>query len=368
MLFRSCLSIDRDFFTSLGLKFQAINAQAGEIVHDIIPEGGSLEPCRIFLEQIHRADPSFILGYTPDCDGDRGNLVIWDEAQARILDAQEVFALACLAELACLAWEGKLTDDSAPSKAAVAVNDPTSLRIERIAAAFNVSVYRCEVGEANVVALAEKLRKDGYLVKIAGEGSNGGCIIHPSKARDPLNTVISLLKLLAIKSRENKPGPFELWLKKSNQGEQYRDNFGLSDIVNSLPRFVTTGAYDEKAVLKINTTDHGALKKRYQQIFLSEWNENREKLKTRCGILGWEAFAYNGITEKRGIKNFEDAGKGGLKICFLNEAGTAIASIWMRGSATEPIFRIMADVEGEDRSMERELIEWQRRMALQADL
>jgi phosphoglucomutase len=38
----------------------------------------------------------------------------------------------------------------------------------------------------------------------------------------------------------------------------------------------------------------------------------------------------------------------------------------MRGSATEPVFRIMADAEGCRPEFERELIEWQRRMASEA--
>jgi phosphoglucomutase len=39
----------------------------------------------------------------------------------------------------------------------------------------------------------------------------------------------------------------------------------------------------------------------------------------------------------------------------------------MRGSATEPVFRVMADVEGRDRQAERYLIDWQRSMVSEAD-
>ena len=365
-------SIDKEFFSNLGIGFKAINDIPGKIVHSIIPEGASLEPCRHFLEETRREDSSFVMGYTPDCDGDRGNLVIWDDTrkQTRILEAQEVFALACVAELSHLAWKGELAYDAnggALTKAALVVNDPTSLRIEKIAAAFGVSVFRAEVGEANAVGLARKLRLQGYLVRILGEGSNGGCIIHPAAVRDPLNTVVSLIKLLAIKSEPDKPGPFELWLKLSNQPELYRENFGIGDIIASLPQYVTTGADDEQAILKIKTQDHSALKNRYQQIFLAGWEEKQETLKTRYRICAWEAAAYNGIEEKRGIANFGEAGKGGLKICFFDEAGIAAASIWMRGSATEPVFRVMADAAGADKCLERELLEWQRRMVLEAD-
>jgi phosphoglucomutase len=272
------LCIDREFLAGLGVSFRTMNDKPGEIVHRIIPEGESLEPCRRFLEELHADDPSFILGYVPDCDGDRGNLVIWDdgEGKARILEAQEVFALSCMAELAHLVWTGELAYDgrgNALTKAALAVNDPTSLRIERIAKAFDVPVFRAEVGEANVVGLARKLREKGCLVRILGEGSNGGTITHPSSVRDPLDTVMALLKLLSVRSGRTdggQPGSaagetgtkglFELWCALSGQEGTYRPDFTLADIIASLPPFVTTGASTADGLLQVKTADHGALK------------------------------------------------------------------------------------------------------------
>ena len=84
-------------------------------------------------------------------------------------------------------------------------------------------------------------------------------------------------------------------------------------------------------------------------------------LKRQYGISGWEAIAYNGMEERRGISNFGEAGRGGLKIEFHGET----ACIWMRGSGTEPVFRIMADAK--EKQMERFLIEWQRQMVQEAD-
>jgi phosphoglucomutase len=190
--------------------------------------------------------------------------------------------------------------------------------------------------------------------------------------RDPINTVLALVKLLAVRnstasSGAGKPGLFELWCDLSDQAELYRDDFSLADIIASLPPFVTTGAYAQEAVLKVNTKDHSLLKDRYQKIFLRDWEDRKELFKTRYGIHSWESIAYNGLEEKRGISRFGEAGKGGLKICFRNIEGKASASIWMRGSATEPVFRIMADAEGSDKRIERDLIEWQRRMTIEAD-
>lgn len=366
------VTIDADALTGLGIRVDAINARPGGIAHRIVPEGESLEPCRLRLEELHATDSSFTLGYLPDCDGDRGNLVVWDQTlqAARALDAQEVFALCCVAELAHLVWTGGLrydTKGNALEKVAVAINDPTSMRVDRIAAAFDVDVFRAEVGEANVVTLARKLRDRGFTVRILGEGAAGGNITHPSAVRDPLATLFALIKLLTIRSDENGSGLFELWCDLSKQHEAYRPDFGFSDIVATLPAFVTTGAYEENAVLRVANADHAALKDRYQQVFLDEWERKKLELSARFGIVSWEAIGYNGTEEKRGLRNFGEVGKGGLKILFRDAYDHPKAYIWMRGSGTEPVFRVMADVAGPDRRMERELLAWQRSMVERAD-
>jgi len=372
------VSIDRDFCSAIGLRFDCINGEPGQIVHRIVPEGESLDPCRELLEKNHALDASFMLGYVPDCDGDRGNLVIWDDtaARARALEAQEVFALAVVAELSHLVWTGGLSydgNDNALNKVAVAVNDPTSMRVDRIAEAFGASVFRAEVGEANVVGLARKLREEGFIVRILGEGSAGGNITFPSAVRDPINTVLAIVKLLSVRSADGKPGLFEIWCRLSGQADVYRDDFSLADIIASLPPFVSTPAYSKDAVLRINTKDHSLLKDRYQQIFLREWEGRKDELKTRYGFCSWQAIAYNGLKEKRDLIRFGEAGKGGLKINFLDDKGKASAFIWMRGSATEPVFRIMADVEclpertGVWERLERDLLIWQHRMIMEAD-
>jgi phosphoglucomutase len=371
-------SIDRDFFNSLGIDFCCINDTPGKIVHRIIPEGESLEPCKLFLENKHSKDPSYILGYVCDCDGDRGNLVYWDdkEQQVKIFGAQETFALACVAELSYLVWCGELRYDSkgnAITRTALAVNDPSSLRIDKIAKVFDVSLYRAEVGEANVVGLARKLRGQGFQVRISGEGSSGGTIIYPSSVRDPIDTLCAILKLLAIREGTDPSGMglFEIWCDRSGQTEKYHNDFTLCDIIISLPVFATTGVTANDAVLKTKTKDQALLKEKYQKIFLRDWDNQKESFSEKYGISGWEAIAYNGMEERRGISGFGDAGQGGLKIEFLGspelsgEKENKKAFIWMRGSGTEPVFRIMADAESP--ALERSLIDWQRRMVLEAD-
>ena len=39
----------------------------------------------------------------------------------------------------------------------------------------------------------------------------------------------------------------------------------------------------------------------------------------------------------------------------------------MRGSGTEPVFRIMCDVQGDNPQMENELLEWETKMIQKAD-
>ncbi|MCL2443252.1 MAG: phosphatidylglycerol lysyltransferase [Treponema sp.] len=383
------VSIDKDYFSALGLKFKCINDKPGQIKHRIVPEGESLEPCAGLLEEVHARDSSFVLGYVPDCDGDRGNLVIWDDSikKARSLEAQEVFALACVAELSQLIWADKFIPGANNSKAAIAINDPTSKRIDNIAEAFGISVFRAEVGEANVVTLARKLREEGYIVRILGEGSAGGNITHPSAVRDPVNTVLAIVKMLLVRSTNTfsaagksgfgkpsfsklsfyKPGLFEIWCDYSGQKDKYRVDFSLSDIIASLPPYITTAAYNEDAILRIKSSDHTKLKDNYQKVFLREWEELKDELKTRFGFISWEAIAYNGTEEKRGINRFGEAGRGGLKILFFDKEKKAAAYIWMRGSATEPVFRLMADVKGTDTAIERFLLDWQRQMIIEAD-
>jgi phosphoglucomutase len=364
------LSIDAGFFADLHLKFRAINASPGEIVHQIVPEDGALTPCCDFLAELRRQDGDFILGYVPDCDGDRGNIVFFDETAGVTspLEAQDALALACLAELCRLVWTGGPhldADGRLLRKTAIAVNDATSMRVDRIARAFGTKVFRAETGEANVVGLGRRLRAEGWTVPVMGEGAAGGSIIHPSSVRDPLGTVTALLKMLRVRSRPEKKGFFELWLERT--GKPYSPVFTLPDVLASLPVFTTTSAYSETARMSITCADHALLKDRYQNIFLRDWEKQKNYFRSEWQITGWEAAVYNGCVERRCIEKFGEAERGGLRIFFYDESGTERASLWMRGSGTEPVFRVMADVEGANKPFHDRLLEWHRAMLNEAD-
>lgn len=348
------VSVDRNFFEEKGIGFYAIHDKPGEIVHEIIPEAENLVYVAGEMEKLQKkGHTDAVLGYMPDCDGDRGNIVYWDEKQKKsvILKAQEVFSLSVLSELSYQTYTGK-------KNTAVCVNCPTSMRIEEIAEKFNAKVFRAEVGEANVVNLAAEKRSEGFDVRIFGEGSNGGTITYPSAVRDPLNTVFAIIKLLNIKEL------FKLWCEKS--GNEYKTDYSLSDILESLPAYTTTGVSEPRAVLHIQTKDHSVLKRNFQKIFEEQWKSQKVFLEN-YGIYGWECDITNGTKETLGETDFSKSGKGGLKIKFLDRRGKASAFIWMRGSGTEPVFRIMCDVKGNNPELEKALLSWETEMLLEAD-
>lgn len=369
-------SIDRDYLQSAGVRLELINDRPGRIAHQIVPEGEGLEPCRSRLELLAREDPRFVMGYVPDNDGDRGNLVYHDrrDGTTRRLGAQEVFALACVAELAWLVHTGALScrnDGGTTPPCAVVVNGPTSLRVDRIARAFGVELHRAEVGEANVVALARQLRGEGVLVRVIGEGSNGGTITHPSAVRDPLHTLHAVLKLLYAPASDDEKAPSQIWFDRSagavaapatdsggsrtpSTGTSHAQAHGSLDadaahdlgaLVDSLPRFATTSAFEERAVMRIGGIAHADLKRNFEELLPARLEALLELLPSELGVTSCRLVNYEGTRTVPGPGNRSGSERGGLKVELVDGSGLARAFLWMRGSGTEPVFRVMADVE-----------------------
>lgn len=363
------LSADRKILDAAGVLCRLENDTPGKIVHRIVPEGISLEPASQLLMELHRQESAFIAAYVPDNDGDRGNIVISaKDGTVRALEAQEVFALAVLSELAFHRFLESRGLRYGGQPLAVALNGPSSMRIERIAEAFDAQVFRSEVGEAHVVNLARSKRREGFCIPILGEGSNGGNITHPASVRDPICTIFALLKLLLLRDDEEGPGMFHLWLRALGKEEDYRRDFDLEDILSSLPAFTSTSAYESRAILRLNSFDQGRLKTAWEKLFVKEWKQRKEELSSRFSIADWEAHQYDGIEDRRGLgpEQRNAAGSGGLKVIFLNGSGKARAFIWMRASGTEPVFRILADCEGDNSDLESYLLDWQRSMIEEA--
>jgi phosphomannomutase len=59
--------------------------------------------------------------------------------------------------------------------------------------------------------------------------------------------------------------------------------------------------------------------------------------------------------------------RGGLKILLQDKERKNRAFLWMRGSGTEPVFRLLVDVEGERPELFDYLLNWQRSMIEEAD-
>ncbi len=364
------LSIDKDFIPNLGLGYIPFNDECGKMAHEIIPEPENLVHCAMKIQELQdEGHKEVMLGFMPDCDGDRGNLVYFDtkDNKAKPITAQEVFALCIIAEGTYDLW----LNESSQTKRAVSVNCPTSMRIDEICKALGQDIFRAEVGEANVVNLARAKRSEGYQVRILGEGSNGGNITYPSSVRDPIATVGAMIKLLTIKDSTDangnlKEGLFHIWCKKSNQMDKYKETFTLTDVIDTLPVYTTTGVSEKRAVLHVSSEDKGLLKDRFKAVFEKEWDAKKVYLSEKFGIENYAVDITNGINEIHNPESWNNA-NGGLKIRFLDKEGASISFIWMRPSGTEPVFRVMCDVKGNNKDMEAELLEWETSMIKEAD-
>ena len=356
-------SIDKKFIPSCKIKLEAFNNVPGQIVHAIIPEPENLVHCADRMQQMQKEGvTSALLGYMPDCDGDRGNIVFWNDKtkKAEPITAQEVFALCVMAELSFEYWKNPSAKDLA-----VAVNCPTSMRIDEIAASLGAKVFRAEVGEANVVNLAREKRAEGFNVRIFGEGSNGGNITYPSAVRDPVATIFAMVKVLSLRDTKYGDGLFHIWCKKSGQEDKYKDDFTLADIIETLPAYTTTGVSEARAVLQVKMEDKGKLKENFKVEFEKFFADKKAEFEAD-GIFGWTCCLTNGTKETVGEENWNNA-NGGLKIKFHDKKKKPFAFIWMRPSGTEPVFRVMCDVKGNNPELEKKLLRWETEVLQKAD-
>ncbi len=340
------VSIDHSFLEELGVKVHMINHKPGMIVHGIEPEGKNLNECKEALEKLHAQDPSFVLGYVPDNDGDRGNIVYYDEVnkEAVIVEPQKLFALLVFIE----------TQHNAPTDTpqAVIVNGPTSMMVDNLAQTYGFEVFRSEVGEANVVTLGAQKREQGYYVRIIGEGSNGGNITSPSCVRDPLNTLLSLIKLLRT------PSLFSL-LTDTKEKPSLRLAF------DSLPKRLSTEVTSPLAVITLSSDDYPRLKKRYEELFISSFETKKEELRTLFNIDNYRIEVTKGIHLYTGEGHTHHSG--GYKVVFVDKDEQPTDFMWMRPSGTEALFRVIVDTLGDDQDRYTYFLKWHRSLVEQAD-
>ncbi|MFP4430086.1 MAG: hypothetical protein ACLFPV_02445 [Spirochaetaceae bacterium] len=357
---------DVAFFRRLGVEVTALGDTPGQIAHQILPEGPGLTDCITAVERLaaqggaasgkdEDSEAPLYLGYVPDNDGDRGNIVVYNSELRRgeAVHPQSLLALAALAELGYAAARGRGNADLA-----IVANGPTSLRLDRVAESLGAAVYRSEVGEANVVSLGAELRRRGFVVRVMGEGSNGGVIIHPSGVRDPILTLGALIKLLRL---PNLSGP---GAARGAGGASKADP--LSRLYAQLPPFLTTQTGDPEAILRLSKVDHPRLKDRYEAFAEERWEEVAESILAPLGISRFRWINYEGTEARPGRGNRSPEATGGLKLQLEDSHATPRGFLWFRGSKTEPVMRLMVDLEGDDREAHRKLMEWHRGLLLEA--
>ena len=137
----------------------------------------------------------------------------------------------------------------------------------------------------------------------------------------------------------------------------------------ALPKRTITGNFSAKATMRITCMDHGNLKLVYEDLFASQFIQRQDELRDRFNIHGWREEQTEGTTLRIGVgpQYRTPPMRGGLKIIFLDQRGEATDFLWMRGSGTEPVFRIMADAYGTDQARHDYLLEWQRSLVEKAD-
>lgn len=358
-------SVDQEILKKLGVKTLALNAKLGRFSHQIAPENKGLIDLEKFLIQERKFN--IIFGITFDCDGDRGNFVLYKNSKRnKILrpDAQFSYLLAVLSELAF----AEVFLPHRLKKTVVVANDPTSLRINEICQKFSVKFKQAEVGEANVVNLGKELRKKGYNVPLVGEGSNGGTIIYPSTVRDPLSTIFSLLKLLYLKNPAKNTSSLECVLNK--YGENLHPSFKSQDYLHLLWKlnqdFITTSVFDPMAIIKIQTKNQKKLKQKYESIFRAEYLKKQKYLQQKYQIESYQILNYESTKTRIGAGNRTGQENGGFKIMLYSADKKPFGWLWMRGSKTEPVFRVMVDVRGSKKD-HGYFLQWHRSILKRAD-
>ena len=180
--------------------------------------------------------------------------------------------------------------------------------------------------------------------------------------RDPLNTLFALAKLLLLRDTPEGNGLFHLWCRLSVQEGGYHEAFTLTDVISTLPAYTSTSAYEPEAVMPIRTRDQAALKASFESLFPESWEKRKEYLKKRWQIVAWRQINSEGTVLREGVgpQYRTGAQKGGLKIELIDRDGEVQGFLWMRGSGTEPVFRVAAEIKGRDPEGEKYLLGWLR--------
>ena len=257
--------IAKKILEQIGVSAICVNAVYGEFNRIIEPTEESLFYLKNIIDE-NKAD--FAAGF--DCDADRVEILL---NNGQLLSGNYILALI-LDEL--------LSTDKNPKYKFVVVNDATSNVVREIVKKYNARLKEVQVGETNVIQEMDKLKAIA-----GGEGSNGGVIIPPSKCRDGILTLLTILSIIAKKEKK------------------------LEEIIADFPKY-----YNLKRKIEYNQSKYGTIKK----IIKEYYSKKGFEIKETGGING----SLKIITEKNSF-------------------------VWFRASKTEGnVFRIISDSDKKD--------------------
>ena len=258
-------AIAKKILEQIGVDVVGVNMEYGSFNRTIEPTEDSMVYLKSIIDE-NKAD--FAAGF--DCDADRVEILL---ENGRLLSGNYILALVVYDVLSAI---------KNPKKQFVVVNDATSSIVRDVARKLGANVKEVEVGEINVVEEMHRLK-----AAVGGEGSSGGAIIPPSKCRDG---ILNLLTILSVIAKKQKP---------------------LDRIIEELPKYYTL-----KEKMEFEPSKHNSIKNRIKRHYAEK------------GLM---------LKEAGGIK-------GGLKAIISENS-----FVWFRASKTEGnVFRIISDSNKKD--------------------
>ena len=252
--------IAKNMLEKAGIKVVAVNMDYGEFSRQVEPTEDSM----IYLKNIiDESKADFAAGF--DCDADRVEILMQN---GQFLSGNYILALTV---------DEILSKIRNPKGQIVVVNDATSNVVRDVADKHGARIKEVEVGETNAVEEMKRCKS-----VIGGEGSSGGAIIFPSKCRDGILTLFTVLSYVAKKGHK------------------------LQKLIEQFPKY-----FEVRGKIEFGSKKHDGIKKFIKNYY------SRKKFEIR---------------ETGGIK-------GGLKIIPSRNS-----FVWVRASKTESgIFRIIAE-------------------------
>jgi phosphoglucomutase len=112
-----------------------------------------------------------------------------------------------------------------------------------------------------------------------------------------------------------------------------------------LPAWHTTDAFEGDALMPVPKIEHEQLKQNYEQK-LAQHFETQPEFWASKNVSKLEFYSNEGTANISGPGGRPPHSKGGLQVFLVDEKGKKLGFLWMRGSGTEPVFRVVVDWSG----------------------